>query len=343
MLKKAVLWENIGKNNIRCDLCCHNCVIVPENFGTCGMRKNVEGELYTYAYGETVARHVDPIEKKPFYHFLPGTLAYSVAAAGCNFKCSFCQNWSISQISASSELFAGDMITPGDIVDEAEKNFCRNISYTYTEPTVFYEYAFDIAKIAKERGLYNSFVTNGFMTEKAVDKISPYLDAANVDLKFFSEENYKRLCNGRLKPVLESIERLKDKGVWVEVTTLIIPGENDSDEEIRGIAKFLAGLDREIPWHINRFHPDHEYLTSYPTPLETINKAVDVGKKEGLVNVYPGNVGGPVDTKCSGCGTMLITRRGFDAEITDKFDVEADACMQCGKKIKGIWKDRGRK
>jgi len=340
MLKKAVLWESVGEKDVRCELCCHNCVIGPEGFGICGIRRNVGGELYTYGYGKVVAKNIDPIEKKPFYHFLPGTRAYSIAAAGCNFKCSFCQNWSISQITASSEGLLGTEFSPKDIVEEAEKSFCRSIAYTYTEPTVFFEYAFDVAKIAKEKGLYNSFVTNGFMTEKAVDKISPYLDAANIDLKFFNEESYKRICNGRLEPVLRTIEALKDKGVWVEVTTLIIPGENDSDKEIRGIAKFLAGLDREIPWHVNRFHPDHKYMDSSVTPLETIKKAVDIGEKEGLVNVYPGNMGDQVNTKCPDCGTILLNRNGFSVEITDKFDIENGTCAECSRQIKGVWNER---
>ncbi len=201
MRKEAMLWEKQGENIIHCFLCAHHCKIGDDGFGVCGMRQNIGGTLYTHAYGSVITSQVDHIEKKPLYHFLPGTYAYSIATMGCNFKCSFCQNWSISQLSAKNDDIGGDPFTPEEIVEEAVSNHCRSISYTYTEPTVFFEYAYDTAKLAKEKGIRNTFVTNGYMTAEAIDKISPYLDAANVDLKFFRDETYKRICSGRLEPV----------------------------------------------------------------------------------------------------------------------------------------------
>ncbi|MBU1084291.1 MAG: AmmeMemoRadiSam system radical SAM enzyme, partial [Candidatus Omnitrophica bacterium] len=249
MLKKAVLWEKVESGKVRCGLCAHRCVIGQGKFGLCGMRENSGGELYTHAYGKVIAARPDPVEKKPFYHFLPGTEVYSVAAIGCNLRCAFCQNWTISFLSAEEKSHAGTMASPEKIVEEAEKASCAGISYTYTEPTVFFEFAYETAKIAKQRGLSNSFVTNGFMTEEAIEIISPYLDAANVDLKFFRDASYREICKGRLDPVLRSIRSLKKRGVWVEVTTLLIPGKNDSEEEIGDIASFLSETGSDIPWH----------------------------------------------------------------------------------------------
>jgi pyruvate formate lyase activating enzyme len=336
MRKKAMLWEKLEGNKVRCFLCAHRCNIDENKFGFCGMRQNIGGELYTYAYGEVIASHVDPIEKKPLYHFLPGTYAYSIATIGCNFHCPFCQNWRISQQSAKKGDAEGYELKPGQVVDEAIRNDCRSISYTYTEPTIFFEYAYDTAKIAKERGLYNNFVTNGFMTEEAIETIRPYLDAANVDLKFFNDDSYKKICKGRLQPVLDSIKNIKKAGIWLEVTTLIIPGENDSEEELRNIAAFLAATGKEIPWHISRFHPDYKYTDSYPTPLETMEKAARIGKEEGLKYVYLGNVYTRAETNCPGCGNVLIERAGFGASLSKDF-LKGGKCRNCGTAVEGVW------
>ena len=336
MRKKAMLWEKFKENKVHCFLCAHHCRINEDDFGFCGMRQNIGGELYTYAYGKTIASHVDPIEKKPLYHFLPGTYAYSIATVGCNFRCPFCQNWAISQVSAKNGDIEGYELSPEEIVAEAIRNDCRSISYTYTEPTIFFEYAYDTAKIAKKKGLYNTFVTNGFMTAEAIETIQPYLDAANVDLKFFNDDSYRKICRGRLQPVLDSIRNIKKAGIWLEVTTLIVPGENDSDKELRDIAAFVAATGKDIPWHISRFHPDYKYTDLRPTPLETMEKAATIGKEEGLKYVYLGNVYTRAETICPGCGDALIERAGFGANMLKGF-LAGGKCRSCGTSIEGVW------
>ncbi|MFH1552024.1 MAG: AmmeMemoRadiSam system radical SAM enzyme [Candidatus Omnitrophota bacterium] len=322
---------------VHCFLCAHHCKISEDGFGFCGMRQNVKGQLYTHAYGKVIASHVDPIEKKPLYHFLPGTYAYSIATVGCNFRCPFCQNWSISQVAVKNQEAEGYELQPEDVVAEALGNNCSSISYTYTEPTIFFEYAYDTAKLAKDKGLYNNFVTNGYMTKEAITEISPYLDAANIDLKFFKDDSYRRVCKGSLQPVLDSIENMKKAGIWVEVTTLIVPGENDSDEELRGIAAFLAKTGKEIPWHISRFHPDYKYTDFSPTPIETMERAMEIGAEEGLKYVYLGNVSTRAETICPGCGNILIEREGFEANVSRKV-FEDGKCTSCGTCIEGVWK-----
>jgi len=336
MRKKAMLWEKAEEGRVHCYLCAHHCRIGEGDHGFCGNRKNEGGDLYTYAYGEVIASHVDPIEKKPLYHFLPGTYAYSIATAGCNFRCPFCQNWTISQVSAGNGNSEGYELKPEEVVREAVRNGCRSISYTYTEPTVFFEYAYDTAVLAKEKGLKNSFVTNGFMTKEALDEISPYLDAANVDLKFFSDDSYKKICKGALQPVLDSIKHMIKLGIWVEVTTLVVPGQNDSEEELRATARFIAETGKGIPWHISRFHPDYKELDLNPTPVSTMEKAADIGRKEGLKYVYLGNMHTRAETVCPGCGTVLIDRSGFSAAVLDDMG-EGGKCLKCGAAIEGVW------
>ncbi|MFH1879027.1 MAG: AmmeMemoRadiSam system radical SAM enzyme [Candidatus Omnitrophota bacterium] len=334
--KKALLWEKTANGRIHCSLCAHNCVIEADGFGVCGMRQNINGTLYTYAYGAITSNNIDPIEKKPLYHFLPGTYAYSVATIGCNFKCSFCQNWRISQASVKNGGSTGYKMPPCEITGSAFKNSCSSIAYTYTEPTVFFEYALDTAKLAREKKLRNIFVTNGYMTEEAIKLISPYLDAANVDLKFYKDESYRKICGGRLQPVLDSIRNLKKNGIWVEITTLIIPGENDSDEDLRGIARFIADTGKEIPWHISKYHPDYKYTHHISTPAETLNRAYETGRSEGLKHVYMGNVYARNETLCPGCGKVLIDRADHTARIyPNRF--EKGKCLNCNTHIDGVW------
>ncbi len=291
MKKEAILWTKGDNNRVNCRLCAHRCKIKDDAFGVCGVRKNEGGELFTFAYGNPIAMHVDPIEKKPLYHFIPGTRAFSIATIGCNFKCEFCQNWRISQTRFSDgNIRDGETVTPEMIVQAAEGNGCRSIAYTYTEPTIFFEYAYDTSVLAHEKGIKNVFVTNGFMTSDALEKISPYLDAANVDLKSFRDEYYKKTCGGRLQPVLDSIKKMKELDIWIEVTTLIVPGDNDSPEEIDSIAKFISETGKDIPWHISRFHPDYQYTRAKATPLETIYMAEETGKKYGIKHIHKGNV-----------------------------------------------------
>jgi len=290
MIKEAMLYEKLGDKKVQCNLCAHRCKVLPDRFGICGVRKNMDGKLHTLVYGDVIASHVDPIEKKPLYHFLPGSFSYSIATIGCNFKCPFCQNWQISQLSKRDEDAPGSQLKPEEVVREAKKNKCKSISYTYTEPTVFFEYAHDTAMLAKEAGLSNVFVTNGYMTEEALETIKPYLDAANVDLKSFREDFYKDMCQAHLQPVLDSIKTMKRLGIWVEITTLVVTGKNDSEDELRDIAGFIAGVDPCIPWHISRFHPDFKYLDARPTSLETLKKARAIGEEAGLEHIHLGNV-----------------------------------------------------
>ena len=335
MHKEAMLYEKLEKAEVRCLLCNHNCTIKPSKFGICGMRENMDGVLCTYAYGRVIAANVDPVEKKPLYHFLPGTSSYSIATAGCNFQCAFCQNWQISQTSRKKDKsLSGYELFPEDAVENAIKNGCKSISYTYTEPTIFFEYAMDIARIAREKGILNVFVTNGFMSLKALDIIRPYLDACNVDLKSFSDKFYRKICKGRLQPVLDSIAYMHEIGIWVEVTTLVVPGANDSEDELSSIAEFIAGVDTGIPWHISRFHPDYKFTKTGPTPLETLEKAASIGQKAGLHFVYIGNVPGDKDTICPKCKRVLISRRGY---YISRPEIKHGTCAFCNTTIPGVW------
>ena len=294
-MKEALLWESVGDNDktVVCSLCAHRCRITSGNSGVCSVRKNCDGTLYTYAYGRTVAEHVDPVEKKPLYHFLPKSTTYSIAAAGCNFRCGFCQNWNLSQISGmgDSAQHHGEKASPDNIVENALGAGCQSISFTYTEPTIFFEYALDTAKIAKQRGLKTIFVSNGYMTSQALLMIHPYLDACNIDLKSFSDEFYKKNCGASLQPVLDSLKLIKKLGIWLEVTTLIITGENDSDEELKGIAEFIAGdLGKDVPWHVSRFFPQYKFSDRSVTNADSVKKAVEIGREAGLSFVYAGNI-----------------------------------------------------
>ena len=336
MKREAMLYEKLDDAKVHCYLCAHQCRIAPSKFGFCGVRQNEEGVLYTYAYSEVIASHVDPIEKKPLYHFLPGSISFSIATAGCNFKCGFCQNWQISQSNKrDAPQVSGYELKPQEVVREAKRRGCKSISYTYTEPTIFFEYALDTAKIAKGEGLRNVFVTNGYMTKEALEIASPYLDACNVDLKSFRDEFYKTGCKAGLDPVLESIRLMKDLGIWVEVTTLVIPKENDSREELKDIARFIAGVDKDIPWHISRFHPDYQFEDHKPTPVKTLKTAEGIGRDSGLRHVYWGNVAGESeDTICYSCNSILIKRFGFSVGTVG---LTGSKCSKCGAEIKGIF------
>jgi len=336
MTKEAMLYEPAKDGKVHCFLCNHHCKIADSKFGFCSVRQNRGGTLVTYAYGRVIAANVDPIEKKPLYHFLPGSLSFSIATAGCNFHCGFCQNWQISQISEKdAQGMPGREFPPGEIVRQAKETGCRSIAYTYTEPTIFFEYAYDTARLAREEGLRNVFVTNGFMTSRALETIHPYLDACNVDLKSFRDDFYKKVCRGRLKPVLQSIRFMKELGIWVEVTTLVVPNQNDSEAELRDIANFIAAVDQNIPWHISRFHPDYEFGDSRPTPLETLRNAYGIGKDAGLEHVYIGNVpGADSDTVCPHCHEIVIRRAGFGV---GENRLKNSLCPSCGNPIAGVF------
>jgi len=272
-----------------------------------------------------------------FYHFLPGSTSFSVAATGCNFQCGFCQNWQISQAPrAKKSDLPGRDLAPADIVRQAEAYKCRSISYTYTEPTIFFEYAYDTAILARQAGIFNVFVTNGFMTPEALEAVAPYLDACNVDLKSFQEEFYQKVCHGRLQPVLDSIRHMKSLGIWVEVTTLVVPGSNDDVNELRDIARFIAKTDVDIPWHVSRFHPEYQFTETATTPLDVLEKAYALGKSEGLRYVYLGNVAGKsIDSQCPHCLQTVVRRSSY--HTTTKLTREGE-CPQCGAQIAGVWK-----
>ncbi len=295
MQKEAMFYTKKNGGTVECFLCPHNCTITESHFGICNVRQNIGGTLYTRAYGNPVTRNVDPIEKKPLYHFLPGTLAYSIATMGCNFTCGFCQNWRISQIEKEERESYGKgnnlrSYPPEEIVSNALRSSCSSIAYTYTEPTIFFEYAYDISIQAADNNVKNIFVTNGYISEEALETVSPYLDAANVDLKSFSDDYYKKICKARLQPVLDTIRRMKEKGIWIEVTTLVVPGQNDSEEELNEIAHFIADTGTGIPWHISRFYPQFQYRNTGPTPIETLKRARELGEKAGIRHIHLGNV-----------------------------------------------------
>lgn len=335
-MKKALLYEKLKNNKVRCQACSHNCLILPGKTGICTVRKNKGGELYSLTYKKLIARHVDPIEKKPLFHFMPGFLAYSIATIGCNFHCLFCQNADIAQGAKEgfSQLeFPGEDISAKEIVRTAKKENCQIIACTYTEPTIYIEYALEVMKEAKKNGLKNVWVSNGYMTQKALDLIAPYLDAVNIDLKSFSDNFYKRICGARLQPVLDTLKRVKEKNIWLEVTTLLIPGQNDSETEISQIAGFIKNeLGPETPWHISRFYPTYKLIEVEPTSEERIRKAYNIGKLTGLKYVYGGNIldEDMENTYCPKCNEVVIKRNGYLTNIkyTDK-----GQCEKCKEKI----------
>ncbi|MFX1486119.1 MAG: AmmeMemoRadiSam system radical SAM enzyme [Promethearchaeota archaeon] len=330
-MKEASFYEK-QDGKLKCGLCSHRCLILESKKGICGVRQNKGGVLYSLVYGRTVAQHIDPIEKKPLYHFHPGSYAYSIATAGCNFKCKNCQNADISQMPADHNRIIGDNVPPDRIVKLAKQYNCRSIAYTYTEPTIFYEYAYDISRLASREGIKNIFVTNGYITEEALREINPYLDAANIDLKSFSDKFYRSNCGARLKPVLQSIELHKELGIWIEITTLIIPTLNDSERELRRIAEFIKSVGEEIPWHVSAFYPAYKLRNIERTPTKTLRKARKIGLEVGLRYVYTGNILGDVGehTYCYKCGAALIRRYGF--EIMEN-RIKDSKCPNCGAKI----------
>ncbi len=335
---EALLYEHLKDKKVRCSLCKHGCVIENGKRGICGVRENLEGILNTLVYGKLIARHIDPVEKKPLFHFLPGSLSYSIATAGCNFKCLFCQNADISQMPSEYKgLITGDRFTPEDVVSAAIKGNCRSISYTYTEPTVFFEFAMDTARLAREKDLKNIFVTNGYMSKEALGMIQPFLDAANVDLKAYNKDFYKKMCGAKLENVKETLVDMKSSGIFVEVTTLLIPGLNDDKKELEELAMFIAGsLGPATPWHISRFHPTYKLEDRPSTPVETLVAAREIGMKCGLKYVYTGNVPGEngESTFCYSCGKVLISRWGFNIR---KNVVENSKCPYCGVHMDGVW------
>lgn len=335
-MKEALLYDRLDKDRVRCRLCTHQCLIKPGKTGLCGVRQNQGGRLVTLVYGRAISVNIDPIEKKPLFHFLPGTLSMSIATVGCNFVCSFCQNSDISQMPRDEGRIIGQDLPPAEVVDRALKGRAATIAYTYTEPTIYFEYTLDTARAASEAGLKNIFVTNGYMSEAALDMIGSDLHAANVDLKAFTDEFYKKRCRARLEPVKETIVRMKARGIWIEVTTLIIPGLNDDERELGELAEWLAGVSPEIPWHISKFYPTYHLTDIGPTPTATIHRAREIGLKAGLRYVYSGNVWGDEGEKtfCHNCGRLLIDRVGY--HISEN-SIRQGACPDCHAPVAGVW------
>jgi len=340
-MKKAILYKKLKDNKVQC-LACHNqCLINEGKIGICGVRQNIDGDLHLLVYGKAISVNIDPIEKKPLFHFLPGRKALSLGTLGCNFACDFCQNWEISQApkpfdKAQGIKHYGEEWSPEKIVKYCKDNKIPIIAYTYNEPTVWIEYALDTMKLAKKEGIKNIWVSNGFMTEKALNLIAPYLDAINIDLKSFSEDFYQKTCKGRLEPVKENIKRIWKMGIWIEVTTLIIPGFNDSKKELKQIVKFLVGISKDLPWHISAFYPCYKMLTQSPTSQEILINACEIGKKAGLRYVYTGNIpdSNHESTYCPKCNSLIIER--WDMETLEN-NLKNEQCAKCKTKIKGIW------
>jgi len=332
----AMLWEKQQDGKILCRLCPNRCVIAEGKVGFCQVRKNLGGQLVSLNYNRLCAANEDPIEKKPLFHFMPGSSSISIACVGCNLRCEFCQNWQISQMARDQGRLAGQGVDPADIVSHAKHAQCQSISYTYTEPTIFFELAYDTSKLAHEAGLKNVFVSNGYVSLEALETIEPYLDAINVDLKGFTEDFYHHRCHAHLEPVKQSLRWLAKSRIWLEVTTLVIPGQNDSDQELKLIAHFIADeLGPQVPWHISRFHPDYQMTDVSPTPLETIEKALEFGRQAGLRYCYGGNTPGhpSENTYCYRCKKLLIERRGFYVE---KMNIVDGKCPDCQSVIDGV-------
>ncbi len=331
-----MLWKKLRDKKVKCELCNRECILAPGQTGVCRVRENIDGKLYTLVYGDLVSYAVDPIEKKPLFHFLPGTTAFSIATVGCNFSCVWCQNWGISQANP------GDVPTvqlmPEDIVSLARRTGSSTIAYTYVEPTIFFELAYDTSKLAVKNGLANVFVTNGYMTKKALKTIAPYLHGMNIDIKG-NEEMYLKYMGGvHLKPVLDTVKYAKKLGIWVEVTNLLIPGLNDDEETIESIIDFVKSVDKDMPLHFTAFHPDYKMRDRPPTPRETLVKARERAKEEGVHHVYIGNVtpGDPYEnTYCPNCGEPIIERFGF--QVTRINITEDGRCPKCGARIAGVW------
>ncbi len=333
-MKEAYFYKKLIDGKVQCRTCAQYCLISPRERGRCGIRENIEGKLYSLVYGKAVALNIDPIEKKPFFHFLPGSASLSFGTVGCPFSCKNCQNWEISQGPKMNGEIEGEEISPEEIVRIAKERQIPSISYTYTEPTAFLEYALDTMKLAKKEGIKNCFVSQGFMSPESIEAVIPHLDAINIDIKSFDDDFYKENCGGRLLPVLETAKKMKKEGVWVEITTLSIPTLSDSDKMFEDIADFIhKGLGVETPWHISRFSGEISWKLKHlsQTSAETLKRACEIGKNKGLKYVYGGNLPGSSleNTYCFKCGAVNVEREGFSVI---RHDAEG-RCCNCGENL----------
>ncbi len=334
-LHQASYYTKLSNGLIQCNLCPNRCILSKGQIGLCKARQNIDGELYSLVYGKVSSAHVDPIEKKPFFHFMPGSKVYSISSTGCNLRCSFCQNWQISQV-FPWEVQTKNM-TPEEVVEEAIKSGSKIIAFTYNEPVISYEFMLDTAKLAKEKGLKTVVVSAGYINPEPLKELLNYIDAYKVDLKAFNEEFYQKLTGGHLEPVLEAMKIIKEKGVWLEIVNLLIPGENDSEEEIRKMVRWIKeNLGDDVPLHFSRFYPMYKLKNLPPTPVETIIKARKIALEEGLKYVYTGNISyleGEA-TYCPESGEVAIQRQGY---FIVSNNLKEGFCPS-GEKIPGVWK-----
>jgi pyruvate formate lyase activating enzyme len=349
-MQEAVLYEKQENDVVRCTACKWYCKIAPGKMGLCGIRGNKDGKLYLLTYGKAVATHIDPIEKKPLFHFLPGSTIFSIGTFGCNFGCLFCQNYTISQ--PTKEIKFSDLpnhfvnalslieekssaLSPSEVVSFCSSEQIPSIAFTYNEPSIWSEYAHDIMEEGKKKGLRGVYVSSGYETPETMKYMKGKLDAINIDLKAFNDETYRKICKTRLEPVLETIKELAATDIWMEITTLVIPGMNDSDAELSDIASFIASLSKDIPWHVTEFHPDYKMLDTPPTSASTLKKAHAIGKKVGLNFVYTGNIPGidGENTLCPSCGDVVLKR--FGMQLIEN-NLVGGKCS-CGQKIPGVW------
>lgn len=340
MFHTAWLSKKMDDGKILCQACAHACKLQEGEYGICGVRVVEDGELKLTVYGIAAAMNIDPVEKKPMFHFMPQSSVFSFGTVGCNFSCTFCQNYEISQYAKEhGHRVVGRELLPQQAVELALENGCSSIAYTYNEPIVFFEYTYDTAKLAHEKGLKNIYVTSGYETRKAIDLLAPYVDGMNIDIKSFSDEFYKEICGARLKPVLEAVKYAHEKGIWVEITTLLIPGKNDSDEEMREIAKFIASVNPSMPWHLSAFHPMYKMMDVPCTPESTLLRAYKIGQEEGLKYVYIGNVDHAQyeSTYCPSCKKRVIQRSGNIGQfVVNELDKNGK-CPHCGYLLEGVW------
>jgi pyruvate formate lyase activating enzyme len=331
MIKDASFYKKLDNSKVECNLCSHKCKISEGSTGICGVRQNKDGKLYSLIYGLCSSMASDPIEKKPLYHFYPGSSVFSIGTVGCNFSCLHCQNYSIS--TAKPDFSYMKKITPDDVVDFAKEQDCKGVAFTYNEPSIWYEFTLDSAKLAKKQGLYTVYVTNGYISEGPLREISPVLDAMNIDVKAFTDSFYKKVCKAKLQPVLDICILAKELGIHLELTYLVIPGYNDSEKEVESFCRWVVEkLGYSTPVHFSRFHPDYNMLNVSRTPMDTMINVFNIAKKTGLSFVYLGNVsnGDYENTICPKCGNICVKRVGFSTRTTG---LDKGNCSNCGEKL----------
>jgi len=334
-LQPARYYKALPNNMVQCLLCPRQCILSEGQRGVCRVRENINGQLYTLNYGKAVAVHLDPIEKKPLFHFLPGSLAFSIAAAGCNLRCVFCQNWQISQVFPEDAQYQN--LSPEEVVEKALAAGAQSIAYTYSEPIVFYEYMLETAKLARQKGLKNVVITAGYINPEPLRELCQYVDAIKVDLKAFRQDFYDKMTGGQVEVILRNLKIIKEEGVWLEIVNLIIPGENDSPEEIRQMAEWIKkNLGEDVPLHFTRFYPMYKLQNLPPTPEETLKRAREIALEAGLKYVYTGNIGDSVteSTYCPGSGALAIQRQGY---FVLQNSLQDGHCPD-GEAIPGVWK-----